>query len=418
MLEAVVVGGGQSGLAASWHLSRRGIEHVVFEQGRVGESWRSQRWDSFALNTPMWANRLPGDGEPAEGRDAFLLRDAWVARLEEYSRSQRVPVRTRVRVTAVERTTREGAFRLTLETPDPETVEARSVILASGFQRVPTLPALAASVPRGIVSIHAADYRRPEALPPGAVLIVGGAQSGGQIAEDLLDAGREVFMSASGVGRLPRRYRGRDIFEWLFGSGFFDQQVGQLPDPRMALAAQPILSGVGPRGHTLSLQLLAGRGATLLGRLRTIGGERVDFAPDLADSIRTADRVSAQVRALVDNGIAAQGVAAPPAELDPADEPVPSPDVMAAGSPGSLDIGRAGISAIVWSTGFGTDLSWVRLPVADERGKPIHREGAASVPGIWFLGVPWMRARKSSILLGADADAAAIVAAVAAFLAT
>lgn len=418
MMDCVVVGAGHAGLALSWHLMRRGIEHSLLEQGRIGESWRSQRWDTFALNTPAWANRLPGDSEDAGPHDAFLVRDAWVARLDDYVRTHALPARTGVRVTAVERSAHGAGFVLRLAGADKETVRARSVVLASGFQRLPQLPAAAAAVPAGITSLHAADYRCPEALPAGAVLVVGSGQSGGQIAEDLLDAGRDVFMSASAVGRLPRRYRGRDIFEWLVPAGFFDQTVAQLRDPRMATAAQPIISGVGRYGHTLSLQFLAGRGARLVGRLRAIEGQRLKFEADLADSIRTGDRVSAEVRAGIEKGIAARGGGAPDLEPDPADEPLESPDEVAARAPQALDFERDGITTIIWSTGFGVELGWVRLPVRDDRGRPIHTDGAAPVSGVWFLGVPWMRSRRSGIVLGADAEGRQTADAVAAYLAS
>jgi putative flavoprotein involved in K+ transport len=412
LTDCIVIGGGHAGLAVSWHLRDSGIDHVVLEQGRVGESWRSQRWDTFQLNTPAWATQLPGAGVGREPPDSFLSRDAWVGWLEEYARTSGLPVREGVRVTSLS-SHAAGGFLLRTESP-AEDLRARAVVLASGFQRVPKLPELAASVPPWVASIHAAAYRRPGQLPPGAVLVVGSAQSGGQIAEDLLDADRTVYVSASAVGRMPRRYRGRDIFEWLVDSGFFDQTAAQLPNPRMQFAAQPIISGVGRYGHTLSLQLLAGRGATLLGRLSGIEGNRIRFDNDLPTSIRTADRVSAEIRAGVDRGIEARGGELPPGQPDPADEPVADPDAIA--SPAEIDLKKAGVSAVVWSTGFAGDLSWVDLDVKDARGAPIQEGGRSPVPGVWFLGVPWQRSRKSGIILGGDQDGAAVAEEVSAFL--
>ena len=284
-LDCAVIGAGHVGLAASWHLARLGVEHVVFEAGRIGETWRTQRWDSFALNTPSWANVLPGETEPAEPSDGFLTRDAWVGRLENYATSQRLPVREATPITALDQ--RPGGRGLLLTTDDGERIEARSVVISAGFQSTPKLPAMAAALPSRITSLHTADYRRPDELPAGAVLVVGSAQSGGQIAEDLLDAGRRVFLAASTLGRIPRRYRGKDIFEWLFPLGYFDQLVQQA-DPRVRAAPPPMISGVGRYGHTLSLQLLAARGAVLLGHLRAVENGCLRFENDLGTSVAHA----------------------------------------------------------------------------------------------------------------------------------
>lgn len=416
MIETIVVGAGHSGLAASWHLARHGIEHVVLEQGRVGESWRAQRWDSFALNTPNWAARMPGETDAAEPRDGFLTRDAWVSNLVAYARGHELPVRSGVRVTALEGSADRSGFMLRTDGPASGSLEARSVVVACGFQRVPRIPALAASLPIGVVSMHTADYRHPAQLPSGAVLVVGSGQSGGQIAEELLLTGRRVFVSASAVPRVPRRYRGRDIFEWLTEARFFDQTPDQVPDPRARLVAQPIISGVGRYGHTLSLQLLSSLGATLLGHLRAVDGQRLRFDGDLAGSIRLGDRASAEVRERIEQRIRASPVDVPPAEADPADEPVSDPEAL--GGPVELDLATAGIRSVIWATGFGADLSWIRLPVTDPTGAPIHEGGRSPVPGVWFVGIPWLRCRKSGLILGADEDGGAIAAQVAAHLAS
>ena len=225
MFEAVVIGGGQAGLGASYHLARRGIDHVVLERGQVAETWRSQRWDSFVLNTPNWMNRLPGESDPIEPRDAFLTRDAFAERLQGYARDHRIPVRTGVDVTSI--AARSGGGFVVSGQAGSDTVEfeTASVVVASGVQRVPKVPTIARSLPDGIRGIHAAAYRRPDELPTGAVLVVGSAQSGVQIVEDLLDAGRTVYLCTSAVGRLRRRTRGRDTFEWLIDAPFFTTPV-------------------------------------------------------------------------------------------------------------------------------------------------------------------------------------------------
>jgi len=273
-VEAVVIGGGQAGLAVSHHLARRGIDHTVLERGRVAETWRTQRWDSFALNTPSWMNLLPGETEPLEPRDAFIGRDAYVARLEGYAESNQVPIRTGVNVTSV--AARPGGDTFLVSVDDGGTmseIETRSVIVASGVQRVPQIPAFGRALPDHVRQVHAADYRSPAGVPAGAVLIVGSAQSGVQIAEDLLDAGRTVYLCTSAVARVRRRFRGRDTMEWLVGAGFFDVTPDRLPDPRMRLAKMPSISGVGRFGHTVSLQALSERGAITRRRIVNSLGE-------------------------------------------------------------------------------------------------------------------------------------------------
>ncbi len=218
MIEAVIIGAGQSGLAASWHLTRRGVEHIVLERGRVGESWRSQRWDSFALNTPTWMNRLPGEPDDLAPRDAFLTRDAWIDHLQAYAAAQSMPIRTSTTVTSVEAGQPMGTFLVSSAGEDAgagDTIETRHVIVASGAQVVPKVPALSTALPSWVHQLHTADYRAPASVASGAVLVIGSAQSGVQVAEDLLDAGREVYLCTSPVGRLRRRLHGRDSLEWL-----------------------------------------------------------------------------------------------------------------------------------------------------------------------------------------------------------
>jgi putative flavoprotein involved in K+ transport len=246
------------------------------------------------------------------------------------------------------------------------------------------------------------------------VLVVGGAQSGCQIAEDLLEAGRPVWLAASPAPRMPRRYRGRDIFEWLVTDGFFDQTLADLPNPAMRWWPQPNISGVGPAGRTLSLQSIRDQGGILTGRVADIEGDVVHFAPDLAASIRMGDEISTRTRRRVDDLIAERGLEAPSPEPDPADQPIDDPD--AATPPGSLDLRAAGVGSVIWATGFGPDLSWIDVPIPTERGQPIHVDGEVA-PGLWFLGIPWMRRRRSGIILGADADGASVAGRAAAWVA-
>ena len=405
--DAVVIGAGHAGLAVSRRLADAGIEHVVLERGEIGESWRTQRWDSFRLNTPNAITRLPGGPEHARP-EAFLGRDAWIAHLEAYARTGSLPVRDHANVTAV---SADGNGGFDVMIGSDETVHTRSVVVASGIANTQKLPPAAAEIDRGIEVLTTGTYRRPSQLPPGAVLVVGSAQSGCQIAEDLLDAGRDVYLATGKAGRAPRRLRGRDTLAWLAESGWMAQRREDLSDPAAIRAAQPQISGVGPIGHTVSLQWLARRGVTLLGHFESAEGTRVRFGDDLAQHVRAGDEGSAKIRQHVDDYIARSGLDAPASDPDPADEPA---DAESFRAPSELDLADRGVRAVVFSTGFGTDYSWLRLPIVGTDGSVAHREGRTAVDGVWFVGLLWMRMRRSAIIAGAMDDSAYVAALVAA----
>ena len=356
------------------------------------------------LNTPNWMNRLPGESDPIEPPDAFLTRDAFAEHLQGYARDHRIPVRTGVDVTSIAARPGGGFVVSGQAGSDTVEIETASVVVASGVQRVPKVPTIARSLPDGVRGIHAAAYRRPDDLPTGAVLVVGSAQSGVQIVEDLLDAGRTVYLCTSAVGRLRRRTRGRDTFEWLIDAPFFTTPVDSLPDPAVRFARQPTISGVGRFGHTVSLQSLAERGVILLGRPTAIEGDRVLLDDTVGANIAFGDRKSAETTQAIEDDIRGSGGDAHPLEPDPAD--APHPDPMSVRSPAELDLGRSGIGSVVWATGFGGDLGYLRVPVLDEEAQPIHTRGVSTVPGIYFLGFPWLWTRKSGIIVGIDEDAA------------
>jgi putative flavoprotein involved in K+ transport len=396
--DCVVVGAGPAGLAASAALAERGVDHLVLERGRVGQSWRSQRWGSFRLNTPGWMNLLlgeqPGDGYPTGGEVVTMLD----------SLAAQAPVRERVAVT---RLGPVGDGYL-LHTSDGE-IRARSVVVATGDQNVASIPALADRFPARIVQCTAAAYRCADALPDGAVLVVGSAQSGCQIAEDLLAAGRRVVLASSAVGRVPTPYRGRDSVEWLDEAGFFDHRPGDLPDPRVMADPQPI---VAPGGRGLSLQALARAGVTLVGRLVDISGQRAGFDASVKANLAAGDAFAARTRAAIDELISRRGIHAPPAEPDDADAPVDLDP------PTTIDLDTGDVSAVVWCTGFTGDFSWLDPGLVDAAGQPRHDGAAAPVPGLWYLGLRWLIRRSSSLLHGFPGDAATVADAVRAHLRT
>ena len=289
----------------------------------------------------------------------------------------------------------------------PDEAIARAVVVAAGIQNVPRVPSIAAAFPPGPVQLTTADYRGPSELPAGAVLVVGGAQSGVQIAEDLLAAGRTVYLCTSRVGRLPRRYRGRDMIARLFDAGFYDVTPAQLPDPAMRSWPVPQTSGVGPLGHTVSLQGLADQGVILLGRPIGVSGDRIELDDTVGANIAFGDGVSRDLKALVDDHLRRTGATLPPVEPDPADEP--HPDSAGIRAPDHLDLDRAGIASVVWACGFGGAFGYLPPEAVDASGIPAHVDGVAPLAGLGYVGFPWLSKRKSGIIPGVDEDAARVV---------
>ena len=396
IVDCVVVGGGPAGLAASAALTDRGVEHLVLERGRAGESWRTQRWDSFRLNTPGWMNPLLGE----QARDDFLSGVDVVRRLEALTGDR--PVRLGVRVERL--APAAGGYLLRAGDGD---LRARTVVVATGDQNVPRVPALARTLPGRVAQFHAATYRGPGALPAGAVLVVGSAQSGCQIAEDLLSAGRRVVLATSAAGRLPWWHRGRPSLEWLVAGGFFDQRPQDLPDPSAMRAAQPI---VAPGGRSLSLQALARTGAALVGRPVAVAGERITFDDSVRANVAAGDAFAARVRAMADEIIRRRGLDAPPAAPDDTDAPVDLDP------PEALDLHTQEIGGVVWCTGFAGDFTWLDPALLDAGGRPRHEDAAGVAPGLWYAGLRWLTRRGSSILHGFPGDAATAADAVKAHL--
>ncbi len=411
ILDTVIVGGGQAGLGVSYFLQQNGNKHVVFEQGRIGESWLSGRWDSFQLNTPNARNVLPGllyDGSEADG---FWQTDKLVDYFHRYVDHFHLPVQTGVTVTSVERAGDQDGFLVKTKSKDQadETVASRSVVVAAGIQRIPKFPAMRSKLPADIIQLHTSEYRNPESLPPGAVVVVGGGQSGCQITEDLLSAGRTVCLCTSKVGRVPRRYRGRDLVEWWVDTKFLDVTYDSLPDKSISRAAQPQISGLGRYGHTLSLQYLAGRGAVIVGHLLDIESGLLMLGDDAAAHVHFADEFSQRVKNDIDTYLQRMNITPPPLEDDPAD--MPDVEAECVSPLRQLNLREADVSTVIWATGFTEDFSWIHLPVFDDQNKPIHQRGV-SERGLYFIGFPWLNSRKSGILYGIAEDAQYIAAAI------
>jgi putative flavoprotein involved in K+ transport len=390
----VVVGGGQAGLSLSWHLARRGIAHVVLERYRAGHAWREQRWDSFCLVTPNWQCRLPGHPYRGDDPDGFMVKEEIVRYLDDYIAEVAPPLVEGVEVTALRRARSGFALETTLGP-----VTADQVVLAVGGYHRPRLPRLAERLPTGLEQVHSIDYRSPERLPEGAVLVVGTAQSGAQIAEDLHLAGRRVHLATGSAPRVARRYRGRDVVAWLHDLGYYDIPVSEHPQgDGVRRNANHYVTGR-DGGRDIDLRRFAVDGMRLYGRLTGIEGTRVEFGDDLAANLDHADEVCEGIKDTIDKYIATQGLNVP---TEPRPVPVWRP---AADHPRSVDLDDAGIGAVVWATGFEADWSWVHLPIFDGRGYPAHDRGVTSERGLYVLGLPWLHTWGSGRLSGVGRDA-------------
>lgn len=404
VLEVAVIGAGQAGLAMSYNLQQRGLRHLVFEKGKIGNSWATQRWDSFQFNTPNKINMLPGIENDFSDPDGFCTAEDFVAYLQNYVDALDLPVLENTEVLSVGKASGSDLFSITVVQAGTEkTYQSKKVVVASGIQNLEVVPDFANDLSPEVVQMHASEYRNADKLPGGAVLVVGSGQSGVQIAEDLLEAGRKVFLSTSMVARGPRRYRGRDIMDWMGLIGFNNHRPEDLADPQMMKMKQPHISGVGPRGRTVSLQSLAGQGAVILGKIKSVQGHHIDLEPNAAAHVKFGDTFSKKIKEMVDGFIAQTGLDAPPPEADPAD--VPDEDAACACHDTALDLKEQNITTVIWATGFVGDFNYIRLPVFNEDKSLKHQQGIGDVEGLYFLGFPWLRKRKSGIVLGIEEDA-------------
>lgn len=399
--ETVIIGAGQAGLALSRLLTESGRAHAVLERGRVGERWRSERWDSLALLTPNWANRLPHDDEP-DDPDAYRSRSEFVGTLERYARSFGAPVHERTTVTAVERA--PGGLHVRT---DRGPWHARNVVIASGDCAVPAIPWFAPSAPASVEQLHAARYRAPAALPPGGVLVVGAGPTGHQIADELARAGRRVVLAVGGHARIVRRYRGRDIWAWLDALGDLSRPPDERRHPqRRPRAALPLDGRHG--GRTLDLGVLAAAGVRIAGRLEGFAGGHALFGTGLETSIAEADARLRRLLRRIDDHIHARA----DAEAFPPREhiaPIPIPGPL-----GALDLAAEGVATIVWATGYRRHFPWLRMPeVVDDDGGIRHDRGRTAVPGLFVLGMRWQSRMTSHQIGGVGADAAFLAAQIA-----
>ena len=403
----VVVGGGHSGLAMSKCLSERAIDHVVLERGEVAHSWRTQRWDSLRLLTPNWQSRLPGFAYDGDDPDGFMSMTEVISFVEAYRRFVDAPVQTGTTVTAV-RPLDEGYLVETDQGP----WRCRCVVLASGACNRAAVPDFAAGLPSGVATVSPLEYRNPEQLEDGGVLVVGAAATGVQLADEIHRSGRPVTLSVGEHVRMPRTYRGRDIQHWMHVTGRLDERYDEVEEILRARGvASPQLVGT-PEKATLDLNALTGIGVRLTGRLGTVRDGLAMFSGGLRHHCVLADQKLRRLLGDIDTWISEQGLDAEVGAPERHPDTVVEPDV-----PLTVDLSSGEIRTVVWATGFNPDRSWLEVPVVDDRGRVRHDGGVVDAPGMYLLGATFLRRRKSSFIHGAEDDTAELADHLAGFLA-
>ncbi|MGH7070981.1 MAG: flavin-containing monooxygenase, partial [Acetobacteraceae bacterium] len=394
-------GGGQAGIAMSGHLSKYGVSHLILERHRIAERWRSERWDSLVANGPAWHDRFPNKKFRSASPEDFVPAGAIVEYLVEYAEEINAPIRCGVEVQSMHK--RDGRF---IATTSEGQVEAANVVVATGAFQRPVVPAVVADSGH-LMQIHSSAYRNPDQLPKGAVMVVGSGSSGVQIADELRRAGREVYLSVGPHDRPPRRYRGFDYVWWLGVLGIWNIAAADPSAEHVTIA----VSGANG-GQTVDFRRLAASGITLVGRTRTCTDGVMTFAPDLKQNIARGDANHSAMLDAADAYAAAERLALGPEPgartIEPDPQCVTHPIL-------ALRLTAAGVSAIIWATGYAFDFDWIRIPVFDENGRPRHRHGISMVPGLYFLGLPWLSRRASSFIWGVWHDAGYLAAHIAVY---
>jgi putative flavoprotein involved in K+ transport len=395
-IAAVVIGAGQTGLAMSRHLSERSIEHVLLERGEVANSWRNERWDSLRLLTPNWLNRLPGYGYPGDDPDGYMTMPEIVDHIATYADTIDAPVESHTEVTSVQ--TADDGFRIL--TTDSEW-SARAVVIASGPYHRPHVPAFADAIPSTVRCLAAADYRNPDQLEAGDVMVVGAASTGVQLAEEIHRSGRPVTLAVGGHVRMPRVYRGMDIMWWLDAAGVLDERYDEVDDIVRARHVSSFQLVGSPARSTVDLNSLQQIGVRLVGRLAGITDEgTVQFSGSLPNQCALADlKLGRLLDALDDWAIEhpSDTETDRPERFPPTNVPVDSPLL--------LPLRTGGIKTILWATGYRPEYPWLHIPVLDAKGAVRHVGGVTRVPGLYVMGTTFLRRRKSTLIVGADDDA-------------
>ena len=391
----IVVGGGQAGLSIGYCLKKKGINHIIFEKNYAGYSWQEERWDTFCLVTPNWQCTLPGYHYSGDDPNGFMQRDAIVEYIKNYAKSFDPPIKEGVEVFSVAKNNSQGLFEITSSIGN---YTADQVVVATGSYHVAKIPRIAEKLANNILQLHSSEYKNPESLPAGEVLVVGSGQSGCQIAEDLHLAGRKVHLCVGGAPRSPREYRGKDVVEWLDQLGYYDLSIDRHSDPESVKnKTNHYLTGR-DGGHEIDLRQFATEGMQLYGSLQDIKGDSLKFKPNLKHNLDRADDVYESIKRTIDEYIDRHNINAP---TEPKYQPVWQPETEVL----ELDYQKNNITSVIWCIGYQTDFSWVKIPVFDGRGYPSHDRGVTSIRGLYFLGLPWLYTWGSGRFSGIARDA-------------
>ncbi|MEL7331781.1 MAG: MSMEG_0569 family flavin-dependent oxidoreductase [Cyanobacteria bacterium J06560_2] len=391
----IIIGGGQAGLSASHCLQQRGIDNIIFEQHKIAHSWSSKRWDSFCLVTPNWQCTLPGFSYPGEDHQGFMQRDEIVRYVENYAKSFSPCIKEGVTVSNISRHSTRSVFEVSTSIG---TYTADQVVVATGGYHTPKIPRMAERLPQSVMQLHSSEYKNPQSLPEGGVMVVGTGQSGCQIAEDLHLAGRTVHLCVGGAPRSPREYRGKDVVDWLDQMGYYDIPIDEHPQKEsVRTKTNHYVTGRGG-GREIDLRQFATEGMQLHGRLNTIQAQTLSFKNDLKENLDYADSVAESIKGTIDKYIDQAEIDAPE---EPSYEPTWEPEVVAR----SLNLTEANISTLIWATGYHMDFSWIDLPAFNGQGYPSHERGVSAVSGLYFLGLPWLYTWGSGRFSGIARDA-------------
>lgn len=389
-VETVIIGGGHAGLTMSYYLSQLGREHLILERGRVAERWSSERWDSFCFQFPNWTVELPGYKYQCDNPENFAPGREIVRFVQHYATFIKAPIRCGVEVTSLERTSDTGRYLLTTNNG---AIEAANVVIATGPYQRAAIPTMGSDVPKNIFQVHSSAYRNPNQLPPGAVLVVGSGASGCQIADDLHESGRQVYLSVGHHNRVPRRYRGKDFAYWGAALERTEQIVDTVP-VNLRKRAEILLTGANG-GYDVDLRSMAARGIVLLSHSQGIKDGDLILDDNLEQHLAKGDEAFENIKKAVDEYVTKVGLQAPKEQES---DIRPNIKTGISNAVSHLNLKDAGVSSTVWASGFQYDFDWVKLPIFDDGGEPLRRRGVTQFPGIYFLGLRWLYKRKSSFL--------------------
>ncbi len=391
----IVIGGGQAGLAISYCLKAKNIDHIVLEKNQIGYSWQEKRWDTFCLVTPNWQCTLPGYHYSGNDPEGFMAKDEIVAYIKDYAKSFAPPIKEGVEVFQLSKNKAKGLFELTTNLGKYTT---ERVVVATGGYHLPKIPRMAERLPEAIAQLHSSDYKNPQSLPEGEILVVGTGQSGCQIAEDLHLAGRKVHLCVGSAPRSPRRYRGKDVVDWLDRLGYYNLTIDEHPDrANVRTKTNHYVTGRNG-GHEIDLRSFALQGMELYGSLEDIRGSKLQFKPNLRQNLDRADAVAESIKKTIDEYIAKNQISVP---IEQPYQPVWQPETEIL----ELNYQAANISTVIWCVGYQTNFSWIDVPVFDGSGYPSHERGVTSIEGLYFLGLPWLYTWGSGRFAGIARDA-------------